>query len=79
MAAAPATTASTSAQADQFYTTIPKKLAIDMGSGNDTVELGRAGNYVGANRPGMIHRLYVNKGIYVDLGAGDDELSRSPT
>ena len=21
-----------------------------------------------------VHRLYVNKGIYVDLGAGDDEL-----
>jgi hypothetical protein len=59
--------------ADQFYTTIPQKLVIDMGSGNDTVELGRAGNYGGATGP-MVHRLYVNKGIYVDLGAGDDEL-----
>ncbi len=59
--------------AGQLYTTVPKKLAIDMGSGNDTVELGRAGNYTGATGP-MVHRLYVNKGIYVDLGAGDDEL-----
>lgn len=59
--------------ADQLYTTIAQKLVIDMGSGNDTVELGRAGNNAGSTDP-VLHRLYVNKGIYVDLGAGDDEL-----
>jgi|GEM_PF-3893002 hypothetical protein len=59
--------------ADQLYTTIAQKLAIDMGSGNDTVELGRAGNNAGGADP-VLHRLYVNKGIYVDLGPGDDDL-----
>jgi len=59
--------------ADQLYTTIAQKLSIDMGGGNDSVELGRAGNYAGAIDP-VLHRLYVNKGIYVDLGPGDDEL-----
>ncbi|MCI0359955.1 MAG: hypothetical protein L0211_15870 [Planctomycetaceae bacterium] len=58
---------------DQLYTTIAQKLVIDMGSGNDTVELGRAGNNAGAADP-VLHRLYVNKGIYVDLGPGDDDL-----
>jgi len=59
--------------ADQLYTTIAQKLSIDMGGGNDSVELGRAGNYAGAADP-VLHRLYVNKGIYVDLGTGDDDL-----
>src|SRR4030095_8346486 len=57
--------------AEELYTTIHQKLTIDMGSGNDTVELGRAGTTTGAPDP-VLHRLYVNKGIYVDLGAGDD-------
>ena len=60
--------------ADQIYTGIAQKLAIDMGSGNDSVELGRAGNGPGATDP-VYHLLYVNKGIWIDLGAGDDELS----
>jgi hypothetical protein len=60
--------------ADQVYTAIAKKLAIDMGSGNDTLELGRAGNGAGAADP-VLHRLYVKKGIWVNLGSGDDELT----
>jgi hypothetical protein len=59
--------------ADQVYTTIAQKLAIDMGSGNDKVELGHAGGVPGAGTE-VRHYLYVNKGIYVDLGAGDDLL-----
>jgi hypothetical protein len=59
--------------ADQLYTTFAQKLSIDMGGGNDSVELGRAGNNAGAVDP-VLHRLYVNKGIYVDLGPGDDDL-----
>ncbi len=59
--------------ADQVYTAIGKKLTIEMGSGNDTVELGRAGNdpSVGTN---VAHRLFVNQGIWVDLGDGNDQL-----
>ena len=59
--------------ADAVYTAIAQKLAIDMGGGNDTLELGRAGNAAGAADP-VVHRLYVNKGIFVDLGSGDDDL-----
>jgi hypothetical protein len=59
--------------ADQVYTAIGKKLSIEMGSGNDTVELGRAGNdpSVGTN---VAHRLFVNQGIWIDLGDGNDQL-----
>ncbi len=59
--------------ADQVYTAIAKKLTIEMGSGNDEVVLGRAGNDPSVGT-GVLHRLYVNQGIYVDLGAGDDQL-----
>jgi hypothetical protein len=60
--------------AGQCYTRVPQKLSIMMGDGNDTVELGRAGNAVHGADP-VYHRLYVNKGIYVDLGSGDDQLA----
>ncbi len=59
--------------ADQVYTGIAKQLAIEMGSGNDQVRLGRAGNAASAGTH-VLHRLYVSKGIYVDLGDGDDQL-----
>jgi hypothetical protein len=58
---------------DALYTAIAQKLAIDMGGGNDTLELGRAGSAAGGADP-LLHRLYVNKGIWVNLGAGDDNL-----
>jgi hypothetical protein len=60
--------------ADQVYTAIGKgKLSIEMGSGNDIVELGRAGNdpSVGTN---VAHRIYVNQGIWINLGDGNDQL-----
>jgi hypothetical protein len=59
--------------ADQVYTAIGKKLSIEMGSGNDQVMLGRAGNdpSVGTD---VAHRLYVNQGIWIDLGEGNDQL-----
>jgi hypothetical protein len=60
--------------ADQVYTGLAKgKLTIEMGSGNDEVELGRAGNDP-SQTTNVRHRLYVNKGIHVDLGAGNDLL-----
>jgi hypothetical protein len=60
--------------ADQVYTTVGKKLSIEMGSGNDTVELGKAGNDPSVGTQ-VRHRLYVNQGIWVDLGEGNDHLS----
>ncbi|MEX2176073.1 MAG: hypothetical protein WD872_17055 [Pirellulaceae bacterium] len=59
--------------ADQLYAKLDKKLSIDMGDGNDTLELGRAGNGAGGAAP-IASRLYVNKGIWVHLGAGNDQL-----
>lgn len=60
--------------ADQVYTAVGKgKLSIEMGSGNDTVELGRGGNNPSVGTD-VAHRLYVKKGIWVDLGDGNDQL-----
>jgi hypothetical protein len=60
--------------ADQVYTAVGKgKLTIEMGSGNDEVQLGKAGNDP-SQTTDVRHRLYVNKGIHVDLGAGNDLL-----
>ena len=60
--------------ADQVYTGLAKgKLTIEMGSGNDEVTLGKAGNDP-SHTTDVLHRLYVNKGIHVDLGEGNDVL-----
>jgi hypothetical protein len=58
---------------DHLFTRVDKKLTIMMGDGNDTVELGRAG-YTDAGDGPVRSRMYVGKGIYVDLGGGDDAL-----
>jgi hypothetical protein len=58
---------------DHLFTRVDKKLTIMMGDGSDTVELGRAG-YTDASDGPVRSRMYVGKGIYVDLGSGDDQL-----
>ncbi|MCU0877140.1 MAG: hypothetical protein MUF06_05025 [Pirellulaceae bacterium] len=58
---------------DHLFTRVDKKLTIMMGDGDDTVELGRAGHTDAGDGP-VRSRMYVGKGVYVDLGSGDDQL-----
>ena len=57
--------------ADHFYTLVSKRLSIDAGSGNDEVVLGKAGDDSAATAE---HHVYVAKGIWINLGDGDDQL-----
>lgn len=54
-------------------TVIRQWLSIDMGDGNDTVQLGRGGNAPGGNAPIAMH-LRTGTSVNIDLGAGDDHL-----
>ena len=54
-------------------TVIRQWLSIDMGDGNDTVQLGQGGNPPGGDVPTAMH-LQTGTSVNIDLGAGDDHL-----
>jgi hypothetical protein len=52
---------------------ISQWLSIDMGDGNDNVQLGQGGNAPGGDDPTALH-LRTGTSIVIDLGSGDDHL-----